>query len=130
MSNSVVPSLFFHGDERDLLEVLGNLLDNAFKHAATWISVRSVVQAGAGHQDQATLVIEDDGKGVAPEQRQFVLQRGARADTLAAGQGIGLAVVSDIVASYSGTIEIDASPTTSLGGARVTLILPQLVLTA
>ncbi len=130
VSNSVVPSLFFHGDERDLLEVLGNLLDNAFKHAATRISVRSVVQAGAGHQDQATLVIEDDGKGVAPEQRQFVLQRGARADTLAAGQGIGLAVVSDIVASYSGTIEIDASPTTSLGGARVTLILPQLVLTA
>ena len=125
VSNAVDPTLCFQGDERDLLEALGNLLDNAFKHAETRISIRSAVRVNDQRAEQAIIVIEDDGKGIAPEQRRFVLQRGARADTLAAGQGIGLAVVSDIVASYSGSIEIDASPLGSLGGARVTLSFPQ-----
>jgi signal transduction histidine kinase len=107
------------------MEVLGNLLDNAFKYADSRLRIRSTVHHDEQFGEQIKLVVEDDGEGVAPEQRQFVLQRGARADTLAAGQGIGLAVVSDIVASYSGSIEIDASPTQSLGGARVTLWLPQ-----
>ena len=125
VENGIDTTVFFQGDERDLMEVLGNLLDNAFKYADSRLRIRSTVHHDEQFGEQVKLVVEDDGEGVAPEQRQFVLQRGARADTLAAGQGIGLAVVSDIVASYSGSIEIDASPTQSLGGARVTLWLPQ-----
>jgi signal transduction histidine kinase len=82
------------------------------------LRIRSTVHHDEQFGEQIMLVVEDDGEGVAPEQRQFVLQRGARADTLAAGQGIGLAVVSDIVASYSGSIEIDARPDCSLSAAR------------
>lgn len=125
IENEVGAGVYFQGDERDLMEALGNILDNAFKYSNSRLSIRSSVQSDAQLGERVILVVEDDGKGIAPDQRQFVLQRGARADTLAAGQGIGLAVVSDIVASYSGSITIDASPTPSFGGARVTLWLPQ-----
>jgi two-component system, OmpR family, sensor histidine kinase PhoQ len=104
----------FHGDERDLLEVLGNVLDNAFKYGAgeVKISAHSASQALSGLE----IVIEDNGQGISEEKQEFVLQRGARADTLVQGQGIGLAVVTDIVSSYGGTIEIGAS---EMGGAKI-----------
>ena len=104
-------------DEGDLTEILGNLLDNALK----WC-VRSI-RVGAS-LDEATLSlhVEDDGPGIAPDQAQQVLERGVRADESVAGHGIGLAVVRDIVRAYDGRIEIGRS---ELGGARVTLSLPQ-----
>ncbi len=104
----------FQGDERDLLEVLGNVLDNAFKYGRNQIniSVTSVAGAAAGLQ----LVIEDDGPGISSEKQEYVLQRGVRVDTLVQGQGIGLAVVTDIVSSYNGTIELGSS---ELGGVRL-----------
>lgn len=109
----------FHGDERDLLEVLGNVLDNAFKYGRgqVRISATPVNDASTGIE----IVIEDDGPGISPEKQEFVLQRGARADTLVQGQGIGLAVVTDIVSSYDGTIEV---ATSDLGGARIIMRLP------
>ena len=64
------------------------------------------------------IVIEDNGPGISIEKQEYVLQRGARADTLVQGQGIGLAVVTDIVASYGGTIEVGSS---NLGGAKITM---------
>jgi two-component system sensor histidine kinase PhoQ len=110
--------LQFRGDERDLLEVLGNTLDNAFKYGDS--QVRIIARQGS--TGALEFYIEDDGPGVAPNQREFVLQRGARADTLAQGQGIGLAVVSDIMASYQGSVSISTS---DLGGARFSLYFPQ-----
>ncbi len=109
--------VIFRGDEHDLLEVLGNVLDNAFKYGRSKISIalRTLVDGSI------EIVIEDDGQGIVMEQREFVLQRGARADTLASGQGIGLAVVSELMASYQGSVTIDNS---SLGGAKFTLIFP------
>lgn len=107
----------FYGDERDLMEVLGNVLDNAYKYGHSELRVVvEVIQAG---REQLSIVVEDDGPGVSPDNRQFVLQRGARADTLAQGQGIGLAVVTDIVTSYSGLIDVDKS---GLGGARIQMV--------
>ncbi len=108
----------FTGDERDLLEVLGNILDNAFKYGKSRIRI-SVGRLDTTHS--AEILVEDDGNGVPTEKLEFVLQRGARADTLAQGQGIGLAVVSDIIHSYNGEISIEAS---ELGGALVRIRLP------
>ena len=64
--------------------------------------------------------INDDGEGIAEQDRNWVLERGARADTVKSGQGIGLAVAVDIISSYGGEIKVETS---SLGGARISVIL-------
>ena len=114
----VDPALRFRGDEADLLEMLGNVLDNACK----WCRRRVRVSAQASGS-RLSLCVEDDGAGIAPSDAQRVLQRGVRADQSVPGQGIGLAVTRDIVAAYDGEIVIGAS---ALGGAAVTLLLPGL----
>ncbi|MGA7801066.1 MAG: ATP-binding protein [Gammaproteobacteria bacterium] len=103
---------YFHGDEGDLMELVGNLADNAFK----WCSgvVRVALQAGL--DGDLLLTVEDDGPGVPADKIRVVLNRGERADTEVAGHGIGLAVVQDIARAYHGGIDIDRS---SLGGARI-----------
>jgi two-component system sensor histidine kinase PhoQ len=111
------PDISFNGDERDLMEVLGNLIENAFKYGKQKISV-----SGDQTQKTITIIIEDDGKGVAKEARQTILQRGARADTVTSGQGIGLAVAVDILSSYQGSLQVDES---ILGGAKFRLSLPR-----
>ena len=108
--------LSFVGDERDLMEMLGNLIDNGFKYGNGRVRVE-VVQQGSRLQ----ICVEDDGAGIAPALRQRILERGTRADSQAPGQGIGLSVVRDILQGYGGHLELDQS---SLGGARFTLILP------
>lgn len=110
------PNAYFPGDEQDLLELLGNLLDNAFKYGRAQVSVSASAEAGA-----LVLHIDDDGPGIAPEDRDSVLQRGTRLDRLQPGQGIGLAVSADIIASYGGQLRIESSP---LNGARFTVSLP------
>lgn len=110
--------LVFRGDERDLLEVLGNVLDNAFKYGDSRVRV-TCSRAGLGVRG-VRLIVEDDGGGIPRAKQEFVLQRGARADTLVHGQGIGLAVVTDIVNSYGGEIRVEDS---DLGGARIVIVL-------
>jgi len=109
------PDAFFRGDETDLMEFLGNLLDNACK--ACRRQVKLEVQT-----NPFTLVIEDDGPGIAKAQRAELFQRGTHLDTYQEGHGVGLSIVAELVNSYSGAIHIDDSP---LGGARFTLQLPQ-----
>ena len=104
----------FAGDERDLLELLGNVLDNAFKYGKSRLCVD--VECVSAKLGDIVLAIADDGAGIADDKIEFVLQRGARADTLAQGQGIGLAVVTDIVSSYDGKIAVSRS---ELGGALI-----------
>ena len=110
------PELSFAGDERDLMEMLGNLIDNGFKYGKG--TVRVVTQQ---LPEQLQISVEDDGVGVAPELHQPILERGTRADTLVPGQGIGLSVVRDILYSYGGQLQLTDS---SLGGARFSLLLP------
>ena len=116
VSLEIASELQFRGDEGDLTELLGNVLDNAFK----WC--RGQVRIGA-YADASGLVlkIEDDGPGISQEDSERVLQRGARADQSLPGQGIGLAVSRDIVEAYEGRIVLGRS---GLGGAAVTLALP------
>jgi two-component system sensor histidine kinase PhoQ len=109
--------LSVRADKGDLTELLGNLLDNAFK----WCQHQVLLRAGVTDK-HFILQVEDDGQGIAPEQVEDILSRGVRADESVPGHGIGLAMVRDIVSAYEGTLQIDASP---LGGARFTIRLPQ-----
>lgn len=104
------------GDESDLLEVLGNLLDNACKACRSRIDI----SAEAGER-WLLISVEDDGPGVPPDQRERIQQRGQRADSYQPGQGIGLAVAVDILDSYGAELDIGAS---RLGGARFTIRWP------
>ncbi|MGB5457123.1 MAG: ATP-binding protein, partial [Gammaproteobacteria bacterium] len=112
---NVDPSLLFKGDEGDLLEILGNLLDNAFKWCKHHVTI-SAEQQGK----KLNLRIEDDGPGMKPEQVEQLLQRGVRADEATPGHGIGLSIVHNIVSAYRGSIEIKKS---ALGGVSVTIVL-------
>jgi len=108
----------FHGDEADLTEMLGNLLDNACKAAKSKVSVSVYEQSKS-----LFIVVEDDGKGISSTQKSLILERGKRADSYEQGHGIGLAIVRDLVDSYEGNIQIDTS--TELGGAKFTLCFVQ-----
>jgi len=104
------------GDEADLLELLGNLLDNACKACKRSISIV------ANNSERWLLIaIEDDGPGIAEDRRAAILQRGQRADSYAPGQGIGLAVAVDILDSYGAELDIGQS---ALGGARFSIRWP------
>jgi two-component system sensor histidine kinase PhoQ len=107
----------FGADERDMMELLGNMLENAFKYGHSAVRISLVKEL-----EWVQLSIEDDGPGVSPEMRHVILQRGARVDTSAApGQGIGLTVAVDILSSYDGQLEVGES---SLGGAYFKILLP------
>jgi len=119
--NSVEAAAQFIGDRADLMELLGNLLDNACKWARSHVRIEATVDTQASSRNALRLVIDDDGPGIAEADRARVLVRGGRADEATPGHGIGLAMVHDTVALYGGTMQIDASP---LGGARFDLKLP------
>ncbi len=111
------PEARFPGPEADLMELLGNLLDNAAKWAAS--RIRLTVDQHQGRQ--LTLVVEDDGPGIPDTLRAQVLERGIRGDQSRPGQGLGLAVVRDLVNDYEGDLTISQSP---LGGASLRVRLP------
>jgi two-component system sensor histidine kinase PhoQ len=115
--------LTFSGDEGDLLEVLGNVLDNACKWARRSVAVHARrIDARIGEHGEIALEIDDDGPGFPSAHFDAQLGRGVRADPSTAGHGIGLAVVRDIVQDvYRGRLELGVS---GGGGARVRLVLP------
>lgn len=120
---AVDDSARFRGDEGDLIEIVGNLLDNAYKYCNEQVYVTARPWQGPQRQSRPGLeiIIEDDGRGIDPEQAGRVLERGVRIDERADGHGIGLAVVREIVAVAGGQLAINAS---EHGGARVTVRFP------
>jgi len=106
----------FPAEQGDLYEILGNLLDNAWKWCRSRVEVR--VEVGR----ELTITVADDGPGIPEGQTEAVLDRGIRADQRGdvPGQGIGLAVVREIVGLYGGTLHLGRSV---LGGAEVTVRL-------
>ena len=109
-------------DEGDLLEILGNIIENACKYSKYSVCI-SVDQVPAAQANEAGIVItiEDDGPGIPNAMREDVLSRGLRLDTQVAGQGIGLAVAKELVTLYEGRLSISDS---ELGGAKVALYFP------
>lgn len=119
---AIAPGTAYPIDPGDFLELAGNLLDNAWKYCRSEIAVRATPWTRAEWRRPGLAIdVEDDGQGIAPPERQRVLERGVRADESVAGQGIGLAVAREIAAAYSGALEIGDG---RLGGARVMLRLP------
>lgn len=104
-------------DRDDLLELLGNLLDNACQWARSRVRLSARESAGA-----LVLAIEDDGPGVEPDRLAGLGARGSRLDESRAGSGLGLAIAQDIVDSYDGRLELGRSA--ALGGFRVDVTLP------
>ncbi len=104
------------GDENDIMELLGNIIENAFKYGK-----RGVRVSAASEKKILALHIDDDGEGVPSEQQRTIISRGARADTATPGQGLGLAVSVDIISSYGGSLAISRS---DMGGARFSVLLP------
>lgn len=117
---SIEAGLMFYGEQRDWLELMGNLLDNACKYGAGRIRV-SVEAVNTGNQRAGIkLQVEDNGPGIAIAEREQLLQRGIRGDERVEGHGLGLAIVLEIVTAYNGEIIIEDS---DLGGAGVNVIL-------
>lgn len=103
-------------EEGDLMEIFGNLIDNACKWAKSAVNI-SAQKA----ESVVTLTIDDDGPGF-PEGAEKLLHRGVRADTKVEGQGIGLAVVHEMVSIYEGHLSLEKS--SDLGGAKVVVRFP------
>jgi signal transduction histidine kinase len=109
--------LFFHGERQDLQEMAGNVMENACK----WCRSRVRIAASAVSPTSLAIVVEDDGPGLAAEDRGQVLERGARLDENAPGSGLGLSIVDELARAYGGALGLADS---SLGGLKVTLTLP------
>lgn len=118
----VEPGLKFRGERQDFEELIGNLLDNAGKWAAGRVEIRAFPQAGleAGRA-VFEAVIDDDGPGLPQESRAQALARGRRLDETKPGSGLGLSIVTDLVALHGGEVWLEDS---QLGGLRVRLRLP------
>jgi signal transduction histidine kinase len=110
--------LFFHGERQDLLELAGNVMENACK----WCKGRVRADARITSPTQLTLTVEDDGPGLAADDRQEVLQRGARLDETAPGSGLGLSIVDELARAYGGGLALADS---NLGGLKAVLVLPR-----
>jgi len=118
---TIADGLFFYGEQRDLLELLGNLLDNAFKYGRTKVRITASALKGSERRPGLHMLVEDDGPGIADEQWPLLLQRGVRGDERVEGHGLGLAIVLELMSAYGGSINIDRS---ELGGARIELDIP------
>lgn len=113
--------VLFYGEQGDLLEVAGNLLENAFKWCEKSINVNfNNISSASGERPALQIIVSDDGRGVEQKQRSLILKRGARADTMEPGHGLGLAIVKEIVDAYDGELSIDEN---KLKGARFAVIL-------
>ncbi len=110
--------LRFKGEEQDLFEMLGNLLDNAGKWAHSQVAVRCSVQ----EDGQLCITVDDDGPGIPDAaQRQQIFQRGQRLDENRPGAGLGLHIVQELAQTYGGSVQAHTSP---LSGLQLQLCLP------
>jgi signal transduction histidine kinase len=113
-------TLRFRGERQDLEEMVGNLMDNAFKWASGAITVTAVPVQDQG-RTWIDIAVGDDGPGLPEDRRQEALQRGRRLDETKPGSGLGLNIVKETVAMYGGKVRLDQSPA---GGLLAVLRLP------
>jgi signal transduction histidine kinase len=113
----------FRGEQQDLEEMVGNLIDNACKWAQARVSIEvSVEQVQASPlKHVARIVVDDDGPGLTPAEREQVAQRGQRLDETKPGSGLGLSIVVELAGLYGGSLTLASAP---IGGLRGELVLP------
>jgi signal transduction histidine kinase len=109
----------FRGERQDLEEMVGNLVDNACKWAQMRVSVEVVPDAAA--EPMVRIVVDDDGPGLSPAQRDQVARRGQRLDETKPGSGLGLSIVLELSTLYGGSLTLSTAP---IGGLRAELVLP------
>ncbi len=113
----------FRGERPDLEEMIGNLVDNACK----WASARVTIEVACERIDPASasqivrIVVDDDGRGLSPSEREQVAKRGRRLDETKPGSGLGLSIVVELAGLYGGGLTLGTAP---IGGLRVELVLP------
>lgn len=117
------PDLRFQGEKQDFEEMLGNLMDNACKWAATAVSVAVRLESAAsrGQRPRLVVTVDDDGPGMSEQQRKQGIRRGRRLDETKPGTGLGHSIVADLAQLYNGQFELQEAPT---GGLRARLELP------
>jgi signal transduction histidine kinase len=113
----------FLGERQDLEEMVGNLVDNACKWAQSRVAIGIATTAPDDAHPRATLriVVDDDGRGLSPAEREEVALRGRRLDETKPGSGLGLSIVVELVALYGGELTLGTAP---IGGLRAELSLP------
>jgi two-component system sensor histidine kinase PhoQ len=115
-------TLGFLGDSGDILELLGNVLDNACKWCRSCVAVSARLDPDRPFAQRLSIVVDDDGPGIDAADRARVTERGVRASEHVPGHGLGLSIVRETVGLYGGKFTIGTAP--QLGGARVELLLP------
>ncbi|MET0867216.1 MAG: ATP-binding protein [Pseudorhodoplanes sp.] len=111
----------FRGERQDLEEMVGNLVDNACKWAQSRVSIEVLKERAETERDVVRLIVDDDGPGLSPAERQEVARRGRRLDETKPGSGLGLSIVVELTGLYGGTFTLGSAPT---GGLRAELVLP------
>jgi len=113
----------FRGERADLEEMIGNLVDNACKWASSRVSIEVVRDqpAPASETRLVRIVVDDDGRGLSPSEREQVAKRGRRLDETKPGSGLGLSIVVELAGLYGGGLTFGTAP---LGGLRAELALP------
>ena len=113
----------FRGERPDLEEMIGNLVDNACKWAGSRVAIDVARdrRGAAGDAAVVRIVVDDDGRGLSPSERQQVAQRGSRLDETKPGSGLGLSIVVELAGLYGGELNLGTAP---LGGLRAELVLP------
>ncbi len=113
----------FRGERADLEEMIGNLVDNACKWAASRVSIEVVRDQPdpANETRLVRIVVDDDGRGLSPSERGQVAKRGRRLDETKPGSGLGLSIVVELAGLYGGGLTLGTAP---LGGLRAELVLP------
>ena len=111
----------FRGERQDLEEMVGNLVDNACKWAQSRVSIEVFPERAGGHAEMVRIVVDDDGPGLSPTERQQVARRGQRLDETKPGSGLGLSIITELSGLYGGGLTLGTAP---IGGLRAELVLP------
>jgi signal transduction histidine kinase len=111
----------FRGEKQDLEEMVGNLVDNAGKWASSRVSIEVLLEQPEPGRHAVRIVVDDDGPGLTPTQREQVARRGQRLDESKPGSGLGLSIVVEVARLYGGALNLGTAP---IGGLRAELVLP------
>jgi two-component system sensor histidine kinase PhoQ len=123
-TTAVPDNIVFPGEERDLQDMFGSILENSVKYCRHRVEVSCCLEQDSD-KSWVALKIDDDGDGIPPGYEHIILERGARADTASAGQGLGLSIALAIVSAYGGSLHVGHS---ELGGAEFIARLPAALL--